>query len=229
VESAAVGCSDCADGGSGGAADSTSGSRADSGAAGRDASATFEPDATSPSPPDGGPDDSAPTADGGDDAPAVSDAPTLEDATGASDAAPAVDAPATWCTGDTAAFCADFDTTPLPSGFSTWDGTLLSLATDVPSSPPNALLLSVPPSSGTVTFASKLTSGIGAVVAGITVTFDLRPDQVSMSPLLIKALDFVGNPSQMYSVRLVYNQGMTRVEESFFGTAGGAPDHPGAR
>ncbi len=129
----------------------------------------------------------------------------------------------TWCerrdSGGAIAFCADFDRVALPSGFGITEGSYLGLSSTTPSSPANSLYLLVPPSGSVGTFSSKLTKNFSTTVSGTTLEFDFYPELVNTtsSGVLFAAVDFVGNASAKYSVRLAYNQGVTRVEESYLG------------
>jgi hypothetical protein len=126
-----------------------------------------------------------------------------------------------WCTSQsTATFCADFDRVPLPSEFSSLDGTLISLTSTFPSSSPNALLLYAPPNDGTGSFASKLSKDLPSPVSSIDLEFDLRAEllNTTSSGLLFAAIDFVDNTHAPYSVRLAFNSGAPRLEESYLGS-----------
>jgi hypothetical protein len=126
-----------------------------------------------------------------------------------------------WCTAQTTdTFCADFDRVPLPSEFSSLDGTLVSLTSTFPSSSPNALLLYAPPSDATGSFASKLSKDLPSPVTAIDLEFDLRAEvlNTTSSGLLFAAIDFVDNTHAPYSVRLAFNSGAPRLEESYLGT-----------
>ncbi len=126
-----------------------------------------------------------------------------------------------WCTSQTTdTFCADFDRVPLPSEFSSLDGTLISLTSTFPSSSPNALLLYAPPSAATGSFASKLSKDLPSPVGAIDLEFDLRAEvlNTTSSGLLFAAIDFVDNTHAPYSVRLAFNSGAPRLEESYLGS-----------
>jgi hypothetical protein len=123
-----------------------------------------------------------------------------------------------WCDG-AATFCADFDVGSLPSGFLTISGTFLSLTTVNPVSRPNALLLRVPADpSATGTFGSSLSQAFpNPVTTTMTLSFDLLPETLSTTPsgMLFAAIDFVGNATSKYSLRLAFTAGQARLEESF--------------
>jgi hypothetical protein len=135
-----------------------------------------------------------------------------------------------WCTnfGYEATFCADFDETPLPAGFSASDGPFLaetSSAPDPSSGAPNDLLLYVPPQAAAGMFGSKLSRQFQTSATTIDLSFDVMPQSVNMgsSGMLFAALDFTEKavPSS-YSLRLAYNMGLPRLEESYLGD--GPPD-----
>jgi hypothetical protein len=123
-----------------------------------------------------------------------------------------------WCDG-AATFCADFDVGSLPSGFLTTSGTFLSLTTTNPVSKPNALLLQVPPDgSASGSFGGWLGHGFpNAVTTTMTLSFDILPETLSTttSGMLFAVVDFIGNASARYSLRLVFTSGQARLEESF--------------
>jgi hypothetical protein len=132
-----------------------------------------------------------------------------------------IDAGSSWCTSRTTdSFCADFDSVPLPSDFSALDGTLISLTSTFPSSSPNALLLYAPATEGSGSFASKLSKDLPSPVSAIDLEFDLRAEVLNStsSGLLFAAIDFVDNTHAPYSVRLAFNSGAPRLEESYLGT-----------
>ena len=88
-----------------------------------------------------------------------------------------LDGGTSWCGSHTGlAFCADLDDAPLPSGFSSVDGTFVTLTSTLPSSAPNALLLLVPPNSGSGFFASKLSKAFSAPVSTVALEFDFRAE-----------------------------------------------------
>jgi hypothetical protein len=126
----------------------------------------------------------------------------------------------TWCTARaTSTFCADFDRSPLPSGFASSEGAFLLLTSTLPSSPSNALALIIPPQAGPGTFSSKLARSFTQPAASVTLAFDFFPEKINTtaSGVLFTALDYLGNPQAKYSIRLAYNQGTSRVEESYLG------------
>jgi hypothetical protein len=116
-------------------------------------------------------------------------------------------------------FCADFDETPLPAGFSASDGAFLAQTSSNPSSGPNDLLLYVPPQQGTGSWGSKLSRQFGAV-SSVVFAFDFYPEvlNATSSGLLFAGLDFLGNSNAKYSIRLAYNEGAPRLEESYLGS-----------
>jgi len=131
-----------------------------------------------------------------------------------------------WCTkfGYEAAFCADFDETPLPAGFSASDGPFLAETSSAaePSSGPNDLLLYVPPQATAGTFGSKLSRQFQTSASTIALAFDVMPESLNTtsSGLLFAALDFTEKAAPAsYSLRLAYNAGFPRLEESYLGTA----------
>ena len=116
------------------------------------------------------------------------------------------------------AFCADFDETPLPAGFGTSNGSYLVQTSSLPSSGPNDLLVLVPAQSGTGTWGSTVSRAFATNVSSITLSFDFYPEILSQGGMLFAAIDFQGNPSAKYSVRLAYDQGLPRLEESYLGS-----------
>jgi hypothetical protein len=189
------------------------GSVADSGSHDADAS---------PSVTDSGAPDSAETsvdaADAAPDGPWVpaSDPPTWLEAGAAS-----------WCTmyGFGSTFCADFDESPLPAGFSGSDsikGANLIVTSSLAQldSLGNDLLVWVPPNTATTVFDAKVSRLFDTPVSSIVLSFDILPEYINTtaSGILFAALDFTQRavPSA-YSVRLAYNAGSPRLEESFLG------------
>jgi hypothetical protein len=133
---------------------------------------------------------------------------------------------ASWCTqfGYEATFCADFDESPLPSGFSAEDGAFLAETTSAsqPSSGPNDLLLYVPQQPGSQAFGSKLSRQFQTSATTITLAFDIKPESLNTtsSGILFAALDFTEKAAPAaYSLRLAYNSGLPRLEESYLGTS----------
>ena len=168
-------------------------------------------------------DAATPADDAGEDADAAK--PTADAGPDTADTAPPnapptfVDAGATtFCSAHTSStFCADFDEAPLPAGFTSTEGAFISLTSTNPSSRPNDFLLNVPPQNGVGVLASKVTRSFPRSATGADVAFDLDPEKLntSASGLLIAALEFTSNPAAKYSVRLAFNQGAIRVEESY--------------
>lgn len=115
-------------------------------------------------------------------------------------------------------FCADFDETPLPSGFSTSNGGYLIQTSSWPSSAPDDLLVLVPQQTGTGSWGSTVSRNFQTSVSSIALAFDVYPEIVSPGGMLFAALDFQGNASARYSVRLAYDQGAPRLEESYLGS-----------
>jgi hypothetical protein len=133
---------------------------------------------------------------------------------------------ASWCTqfGYEAAFCADFDETPLPSGFSAQDGAFLAETSSASetTSGPNNLLLYVPPQPGSQTFGSKLSRQFQTSATTIALAFDIKPESLNTtsSGLLFAALDFTEKAAPAaYSLRLAFNSGFPRLEESYLGSS----------
>jgi hypothetical protein len=129
-----------------------------------------------------------------------------------------------WCTmhdyGWT--FCADFDEGPLPALFSASDGPYLAATSSSAESDSlaNDLLLYIPPQSGTQTFGSKLSRQFETYASTITLAFDIMPEYINQttSGILFAALDFTEKAAPAaYSLRLAYNEGAPRLEESFLG------------
>ncbi len=156
---------------------------------------------------------------------AGSDAPVSEDS--GSTAPPAalpiwLDAgTASWCDLHPGyAFCADFDETPLPAGFSASDGAYLYQTSSRSSSAPNDLLLNVPAQTGGGTWGSKLSRQFSTPASSVVLAFDFDPEVLNSSStgILFAGLDFLGNSNAKYSVRLAYNQGAPRLEESYLGS-----------
>ncbi len=118
------------------------------------------------------------------------------------------------------AFCADFDEVPLPAGFSASDGAYLSETSSNPSSGPNDLLLYVPPQATAATWGSKLSRSFETPASTIVLAFDIDPESLNStsSGILFAALDFLGNASAKYSLRLAFNEGAPRLEESYLGS-----------
>ncbi len=125
-----------------------------------------------------------------------------------------------WCSAYAAStFCADFDEAPLPSGFTATEGAFISLTSTSSRSSPNDFLLLVPPQDGFGVLASKVTRSFPQLVTTADLSFDINPEKLNttQSGLLFAAVEFTGNAAAKYSVRLAYNQGVPRVEESFLG------------
>jgi hypothetical protein len=118
------------------------------------------------------------------------------------------------------AFCADFDETPLPAGFSASDGAFLTQTSSNASSGPNDLLLYVPPQGGTSTWGSKLSRQFTTNGTSMVLAFDIDPEvlNVTSSGMLFAGLDFLGNATAKYSIRLAFNEGVPRLEESYLGS-----------
>ncbi len=157
---------------------------------------------------------------------------------GAGDAGPSSpdDAPPTfldagvmdWCSehlGLGYTFCADFDETPLPAGFTASDGAFLSQTSSSASSGPNDLLLYVPTQSSSAVFGSKLSRAFDMPTSSVVLAFDIDPEDLNdtAAGLLFAGLDFLGNANAKYSVRLAWNSGAPRLEESFLGTPSDIP------
>jgi hypothetical protein len=130
----------------------------------------------------------------------------------------------TWCGMQEAfvmhTFCADFDQTSLPAGFSGSDGQFLSETSSDAKSSPNDLLLYVPAQAAVTagSFGSKLSQPFPTYSSTISLSFDVKPEVLDpTSGLLFAALDFLGNGAAKYSVRLAFNMGVPRLEESFLG------------
>jgi hypothetical protein len=116
-------------------------------------------------------------------------------------------------------FCADFDQASLPAGFSASDGQFLSETSSDAKSSPNDLLFYAAAQAAAGTFGSKLSRSFPTYSSSISLSFDVEPELVdSTSGLLFAALDFLGNGSAKYSIRLAYNMGIPRLEESFLGS-----------
>jgi hypothetical protein len=205
------------DDGEGGPIDT--GSPSDAGMHDADADADAAPGLTDSGAPDAAGSDAAAEAEAAGPTPPASALPYWLDAGSAS-----------WCTTFEyeATFCADFDETPLPAGFSASDGPFLAETSSVPdpsSGAPNDLLLYVPPQSATGTFGSKLSRLFQISATTIDLSFDIMPESLNMtsSGLLFAALDFTEKPvPSSYSLRLAYNAGLPRLEESYLGD--GPPD-----
>ena len=122
-------------------------------------------------------------------------------------------------------FCADFDETPLPAGFTASDGAFLSQTSSSPSSGPNDLLLYVPAQTGSGSFGSKLSRAFDTPASNLVLAFDLDPELLNdtAAGLLFAGLDFLGNADAKYSLRLAWNSGAPRLEESFLGTPSDIP------
>ncbi len=126
---------------------------------------------------------------------------------------------ASWCDQHPGyAFCADFDETALPAGFSASDGAFLIQTSSLPSSGPNDLLLLVPSQSVSGTWGSKLSRPFSTPATSVVLAFDFYPELVPTGGLLFAALDFLGNASAKYSVRLAFSNGAPRLEESYLGS-----------
>ena len=174
--------------------------------------------------------DSAPGDDAGQADTAVADTSPPDDVdadAGPADTGPVNDPPlyaeagaTKWCDAHaTSAFCADFDEAPLPSGFTSSEGSFLSLTSTLSSSKSNDLLLLIPAQSGSGTISSKLSRSFTQSASSVILAFDFYPENVNTTPsgILFAAIDFLGNAAAKFSVRLAYNQGATRIEESFLG------------
>jgi hypothetical protein len=212
-------------------ADATSSDESDDDSSSPDASGS--PEATS-SPDDATPgvDVSADGADAGDlDGPGSDVADAIGDGAMPGSTPPAMAPPwwldagtQSWCGMQQAfvmhTFCADFDQTSLPAGFSASDGQFLYETSSDPKSSPNDLLLYVPAQAAAGTFGSKLSRSFPTYSSTISLSFDIKPELLNStsSGLLFAALDFLGNAAAKYSVRLAYNQGLPRLEESFLGS-----------
>jgi hypothetical protein len=118
------------------------------------------------------------------------------------------------------AFCADFDESPLPAGFSASDGPYLAQTSSSSSSSPNDLLLYVPTQTSASTWGSKLSRQFETVATSIVLAFDIDPESLNTSSngMLFAGLDFLGNANAKYSLRLAYNAGAPRLEESYLGS-----------
>ena len=118
------------------------------------------------------------------------------------------------------AFCADFDETPLPAGFSASDGPYLVQTSSTPSSSPNDLLLYVPNQTTASTWGSKLSRQFETVATSIVLAFDINPQALNTGAngMLFAGLDFLGNANAKYSLRLAFNAGAPRLEESYLGS-----------
>ena len=128
---------------------------------------------------------------------------------------------ASWCSQHPGyAFCADFDETPLPAGFNASDGPFLIQTSSLPSSGPNDLLLHVPAQTGAGSWGSKLSRSFTTSATSVVLGFDFYPEVLNdtSAGLLFAALDFLGNANAKYSLRLAYNAGAPRLEESFLGS-----------
>jgi hypothetical protein len=167
-------------------------------------------------------DASSPAAEAGVDAAADSDASDETSAPPATAPPIYLDAgTGSWCDSHPFyTFCADFDKTPLPAGFSASDGAYLLQTSSMPapSSAPNDLLLLVPAQGGSSVWDSKVSRPFTTAASSITLEFDFYPELVPSSALLFVALDFLGNSNAKYSVRLAYNGGSPRFEESYLGS-----------
>jgi hypothetical protein len=117
-------------------------------------------------------------------------------------------------------FCDDFDHRPLPSRFSASDGQFLYSTSSLPSSAPDDLLLYVPANNSGGTWGSKLSQTFSTAAHTVTMEFDFNPSSTNSttSGVLFAAVDFTGSPTSKYSVRLAYNSGAPRLEESTIGT-----------
>jgi hypothetical protein len=127
-----------------------------------------------------------------------------------------------WCdTHPIYSFCDDFDKKPLPSQFSASDGPYLFQTSSSPSSAPNDLLLYVPAQTGVSTWGSKLSEPFTTPASSAVLEFDINPGSINAgsSGLLFAAMDFTFNANAKYSLRLAYNAGSPRLEESYL--AGG--------
>ena len=145
-------------------------------------------------------------ADAHDEAPAqveVNDVPKFVDA-------------GSFCADGGATFCADFDRTPLPSGFAGTEGTYLALTSSRASSAPNDLLLVVPAMASNGVYASKVSQDFQVTASTVSFSFDIYPQRTTDDgALLIAALDYLTGTK--YSIRFAYFAGQLRVEESFLG------------
>jgi hypothetical protein len=178
----------------------------------------------------------APPVDAGSDAPAdAAMPPPVKDAgPDAADAADAATPPppsalpiyldagvASWCDQHPGyAFCADFDETALPAGFNASDGPFLIQTSSLPSSGPNDLLLHVPAQTGAGSFGSKLSRSFQTGATSVVLGFDFYPEVLNdtSAGILFAGLDFLGNANAKYSIRLAYNAGAPRLEESYLGS-----------
>jgi hypothetical protein len=125
-----------------------------------------------------------------------------------------------FCADAGAFFCADFDESPLPSGFQSYDGSFLSISTSNSVSSPASLLVTIPSNLGTGSYGSKLIQSFGATGTTFTTTFAYLPRLVSTTTsngVLVWAMDFTNNANVKYSVRLAYggSPGAVRIEESY--------------
>ncbi|HEU4537137.1 MAG TPA: hypothetical protein VFS00_23610, partial [Polyangiaceae bacterium] len=65
------------------------------------------------------------------------------------------------------------------------------------------------------TFFSKSTRHFATRATWFALDFQFSPEQVSESRAVVAAVDFLGNPAELYSLQLVYAGGELGLEESY--------------
>lgn len=121
----------------------------------------------------------------------------------------------TFCKGQTLAFCDDFDKGSVDREWIR-EGTFLKQTSYLSKSAPNNLLVYAPPTTGAGSFVSKITRTMGSPSTNMVVAFDFYPEIVDEGAafLILAALEYAKGTAGRYSLRLVYNHGDVRLEES---------------
>lgn len=113
-------------------------------------------------------------------------------------------------------FCADFDAAEPFAAFNDLQGSPLPFGdTDVKLSGSRSMLVSAEATVREGTFFSKSTRHFATRATSFALDFQLSPEQVSESRAVVAAVDFLGNPAELYSLQLVYARGELGLEESY--------------
>ncbi len=116
--------------------------------------------------------------------------------------------------GADATFCDDFDTADLPQQWLR-EGIFAKLTSYAPKSAPNVFLVDAPPATAGGTFVSKITHDFEAPSTNMLFAFDIKPERTNEGSafFMLAALEWARGEDK-YSLRLVYSNGLVRLEES---------------
>jgi hypothetical protein len=120
------------------------------------------------------------------------------------------------CSSRQGTFCIDFDLGEAFSPFNEIEGAPAPLAdSDEKLSEPRSMLVTAEATTREGPFSSKGTRNFATRANAFLLDFQFSPEQVSQTRAIVAAVDFLGKPTALYSLQLVYAGGELGLEESF--------------